>query len=205
MNTDKHRWKRILIYLCSSVFICGSTSLRFAIADELPRTPRLLLDRKDIDVLKQKIQGPFANQWKELRDGVDREMEKPIELPPRGGNWSHNYVCPEHRARLKLGKQIGPWQWEHICPIGPHVLRGDPSKGTTDFDGNAIMRRIWTSRIRWSISGSSIKSPATPNTRSDVGRFCWRMPTNMKAIRCTITRGTPRIARATRGTWRRNR
>ncbi len=140
MNTDKHRWKSILIYLCSSVFICGSTFLRCAVADELPPTPRLLLDRKDIDELKQKIQGPFADQWKELRDGVDRAMSKPIELPPRGGNWSHNYVCPEHGARLKLGKQIGPWQWEHICPIGPHILKGDPSKGTTDFDGNAIMQ-----------------------------------------------------------------
>ena len=101
--------------------------------------PCLLLDRKDIAQLKQKIAGPFAAPWKDLLADVDRDMSKPVELPPRGGNWSHNYVCPEHGARLKQGKQIGPWEWEHICPVGPHILHGDPSKGTTDFDGNAIM------------------------------------------------------------------
>src|SRR3954462_6645051 len=102
-----------------------------AIAD-----PKLLLDRKYFDNLKQKTAGPFAPQWKQFRAEVDRATTQPIELPPRGGNWSHNYVCPEHGARLKQGKQIGPWQWEHICPVGPHTLHGDPSKATTDFDGN---------------------------------------------------------------------
>jgi hypothetical protein len=61
-----------------------------------------------------------------------------LNLPPRGGNWSHNYVCPTHGSRLTQGKQIGPWQWEHICPTGHHVLLGDPSKASLDFDGNAI-------------------------------------------------------------------
>jgi hypothetical protein len=39
---------------------------------------------------------------------------------------------------LTQGKQIGPWQWEHICPAGHHILHGDPSKAALDFDGNAI-------------------------------------------------------------------
>jgi len=39
---------------------------------------------------------------------------------------------------LSQGKQLGPWQWEHICPVGHHVLKSDPSKATLDFDGNAI-------------------------------------------------------------------
>jgi hypothetical protein len=135
MNTDKHRLKKALIYLCLSVFICGS--ILFSVPAE--EHPCLLLDKHDVDALKQKIAGPFAAQWNALRADVDREMAKPVDLPPRGGNWSHNYVCPEHGARLKQGKQIGPWEWEHICPVGPHTLHGDPSKGTTDFDGNAIM------------------------------------------------------------------
>ena len=90
--------------------------------------------------LKARIaSAPWAAQsWAELRARADRELEKPIVLPPRGGNWSHNYVCPIHGARLRQGKQIGPWQWEHICPVGDHVLLGDPSKATLDFDGNAI-------------------------------------------------------------------
>jgi hypothetical protein len=39
---------------------------------------------------------------------------------------------------LSEGKQIGPWQWEHKCSTGKHILRGDPSQAKLDFDGNAI-------------------------------------------------------------------
>jgi oligo-alginate lyase len=109
--------------------------------NNLPPHPRLLLSSEGVAALKQRIAAaPWAAaSWKDLKARVDRELAKPIELPPRGGNWSHNYVCPEHGARLKQGKQIGPWQWEHICPVGNHVLHGDPSKATLDFDGNAIL------------------------------------------------------------------
>src|SRR3954447_1138415 len=129
------RLKALRVFVASwfILFCFGAQS------QELPPHPRLLLDRKDVEQLKQKIAGPFAAQWKDFCAGVDDAMKNPIELPPRGGNWSHNYVCPEHGARLKQGKKIGPWQWEHICPVGPHTLRGDPSKATTDFDGNGIM------------------------------------------------------------------
>jgi len=101
----------------------------------LPPHPRLLLNQSEIDALKTKIAGPFADQWARWRADADELLRDPIDLPPRGGNWSHNYVCPEHGARLKRGKAIGPWQWEHICPVGNHVLHGDPAKGVTDFDG----------------------------------------------------------------------
>ena len=106
----------------------------------LPPHPRLLLNADGIAALKQRIIiAPWARaSWQELTTRVDRELKKPVVLPPRGGNWSHNYVCPEHGARLRLGKKIGPWQWEHICPIGDHILLGNPAKATLDFDGNAI-------------------------------------------------------------------
>ncbi|HWC59780.1 MAG TPA: heparinase II/III family protein, partial [Verrucomicrobiae bacterium] len=106
----------------------------------LPPHPRLLLDGNGIAALKKRIAvAPWAAaSWNELKARADRDLKKAVVLPPRGGNWSHNYVCPEHGARLKLGKQIGPWQWEHICPVGDHVLHGDPTKATLDFDGNAI-------------------------------------------------------------------
>jgi hypothetical protein len=106
----------------------------------LPPNPRLLLNSKGIAALKERIvTASWAKaSWEELKARVDRQMRKPVVLPPRGGNWSHNYVCPEHGARLRQGKQLGPWQWEHICPVGDHVLKGDPSKATLDFDGNAI-------------------------------------------------------------------
>jgi len=124
------------------VFVVASflTVSSLAQTNALLPHPRLLLSKEGIAELKERIAAaPWAAaSWNALKARVDRELTKPIELPPRGGNWSHNYVCPEHGARLKQGKQIGPWQWEHICPVGNHVLRGDPSKATLDFDGNVI-------------------------------------------------------------------
>jgi len=100
----------------------------------------LLLDTNGIAALKSRIAtAAWARaSWVELSNSVVRALNRPIELPPRGGNWSHNYVCPTHGARLSQGKQLAKWEWEHICPVGHHVLHGDPSKATLDFDGNAI-------------------------------------------------------------------
>src|SRR5690242_4406489 len=134
--------RRFSLFFIGAIALAGllvSISSR-AQTNALPEHPRLLLSQEGITALKQRIAvAPWAAaSWKDLKARVDRELTKPIELPPRGGNWSHNYVCPEHGARLKQGKQIGPWQWEHICPVGNHVLRGNPAKATLDFDGNAI-------------------------------------------------------------------
>lgn len=106
----------------------------------LPAHPRLLLDASGIAELKQRIAtAPWAKaSWADLKSSADRRLDQPVELPPRGGNWSHNYVCPTHGARLSQGKQLGPWQWEHTCPVGRHVLRGDTAEGRLDFDGNGI-------------------------------------------------------------------
>ena len=106
----------------------------------LPPHPRLLLDADGLAQLKERIATqPWAKaSWDEITSVADKSLASPVELPPRGGNWSHNYVCPIHGARLSQGRKIGPWQWEHICPVGPHTLHGDPGKATLDFDGNAI-------------------------------------------------------------------
>lgn len=105
----------------------------------LPPHPRLLLDQQALKDLKLRIAQPaWSDRWAQYKADVDKALARPLDLPPRGGNWSHNYVCPEHGARLKQGKQLGPWQWEHICPVGKHVLRGDPTQAHLDFDGNII-------------------------------------------------------------------
>jgi hypothetical protein len=111
-----------------------------AATNTLPPHPRLLLDADGVAQLRQRIAGaPWAKaSWAQLTASTAQALARPVELPPRGGNWSHNYVCPTHGARLSQGRQLGPWQWEHICPVGQHVLRGDPSTGKLDFDGNAI-------------------------------------------------------------------
>jgi hypothetical protein len=110
------------------------------VASNLPPHPRLLLNADGIKQLKDKIatQAWAKRSWADLKSRADEVVLQPVVLPPRGGNWSHNYVCPTHGARLSRGKQVAQWQWEHICPVGDHILRGDPAKAALDFDGNAI-------------------------------------------------------------------
>jgi len=140
-----HILRRFSSFLTGSrafiAFACFFVSIPIpAQTNALPPHPRLLLNAEGIAALKQRIAAaPWASSsWDELKARADRDLNKAIELPPRGGNWSHNFVCPEHGARLRQGKKIGPWQWEYTCPVGNHVLRGDPAKATLDFDGNAI-------------------------------------------------------------------
>jgi oligo-alginate lyase len=137
--------RRFSLYLTGShaliaiacIFVSNSSPAQ---TNALPTNPRLLLNAEGIATLKARIAAaPWAAaSWRELKARVDRDLAKPVVLPPRGGNWSHNYVCPEHGARLRQGKQIGPWQWEHICPVDNHVFHGDPTRATLDFNGNAI-------------------------------------------------------------------
>src|SRR3954454_449342 len=115
-ETRRRREKPLnrILFFSVSLCLCGLCAMSLtwparADAPNLPPHPRLLLDKKDIESLKTKIAGPFANQWKEFRNDLDGHLNDPIELPPRGGNWSHNYVCPEHGARLRTGKKIGQW------------------------------------------------------------------------------------------------
>jgi oligo-alginate lyase len=104
-------------------------------------TPSLLLTPAGVALLKIRITTePFAqSQWTDLTRTVSQAIAKPLLLPPRGGNWSHNYVCPTHGARLRTGKKIADWNWQHTCPVGPHTLLGNPKVATLDFDGNVLM------------------------------------------------------------------
>ncbi|HWI55665.1 MAG TPA: heparinase, partial [Bacillota bacterium] len=74
-----------------------------------------MLNSNGIAELKERIEtAPWAKaSWTELKTAAEKALTRPVDLPPRGGNWSHNYVCPTHGARLSQGKQLGPWQWEH--------------------------------------------------------------------------------------------
>src|SRR5690242_12553905 len=128
-------FRRFSLFLTRShalvAFVCIFTTFSIsAQANALPPHPRLLLNADGITALKARItSAPWAaDSWNDLKARVERDLKREIVLPPRGGNWSHNYVCPEHGARLRQGKKTGPWQWEHICPVGNHVLHGDPDK-----------------------------------------------------------------------------
>jgi len=108
---------------------------------ELPEHPMLLFSRKGIAELKERINRyDWAKaQWEALKRRADAALNEPINLPPRGGNWWHYYACPKHGASLRTGKQIGEWQWEHICPVDNEVIQSDPTKPERDYDGVVIM------------------------------------------------------------------
>lgn len=130
----------VFLTVCKLTSGAAVSASATAASENLPPHPRLLLNQKGIEALKARIEdAAWAKaSWQELKESADKALAKTIVLPPRGGNWSHNYVCPKHGARLSQGRKIDDWRWEHICPVGQHVLLGDPAKATTDFDGNSI-------------------------------------------------------------------
>ena len=106
---------------------------------QLPQHPRLLFNAAGIGRFKQRVEvAPWSDQWARLRRSADQTLNEKINLPPRGSNWYHYYVCPTHGARLTTGRRIGEWQWEHVCPVDKEVLHGDPSRPERDFDGAVI-------------------------------------------------------------------
>lgn len=133
-------WLRLALGISAVLAADPSAAGAAKSPEELPPHPRLLFNRAGVEAFKRKMgTEPWRKAWTKSLASLDKELATPLELPPRGGNWSHNYVCPEHGARLSRGKALGPWQWEHKCPVGPHGLRGDPTQAVLDFDGNGIM------------------------------------------------------------------
>lgn len=110
---------------------------------ELPEHPRLLFNRAGIAELSERLQrhewAKAKAPWEALKRRADERLRETVELPPRGGNWWHYYACPEHGASLRTGKQIGKWQWEHICPVDNKVFVSDPTRPERDYDGCVLM------------------------------------------------------------------
>lgn len=103
----------------------------------LPPHPRLLLSAQGVEAMKSRIQQfDWARaRWEAIKKSADSLLKEEVVLPPRGANWYHWYACPVHGCSLQTGKQIGQWQWEHKCPVGGEILRSDPTKPSTDYDG----------------------------------------------------------------------
>jgi hypothetical protein len=115
-------------------------------------SPGLLFDPSGIHTLKTRIQTQdWANRfWQSVQQKLDEALATDVVLPPRGGNWFHWHASPTTGAALEVGKQIGPWEWEHIDPVGGDIFRGDPSEPSKDFDGCMIriLHYEWCEQIR---------------------------------------------------------
>jgi len=110
------------------------------VAMDLPPHPRLLLNSEGVAQLRERINRYdwAKGRWDTLKRRADTALTEPVNLPPRGGNWWHYYACPKHGAALRTGRQIGDWQWEHLCPVDNEVFRGDPARIERDYDGVVI-------------------------------------------------------------------
>ena len=106
----------------------------------LPDHPRLLVDAAQVAEIRKRIEDhEWARAcWDKERQHADAVLERQVELPPRGGVAAHYYANPKTGGHLKAGKQIGPWEWEHVDSKTGEVFRGDSSAHETDHDGVKI-------------------------------------------------------------------
>jgi hypothetical protein len=128
----------------------------------LPNHPRLLLTGDQVDALRSRVQKlDWAKSiWSQVINRADRAIADAPEIPPRGSNWTHWYVCPDHGGPLKRGESTRPWQWKHECPEG-HTVVGDPDTPNRDFDGcvieglhNALARDVRTLGLAFAVTGN---------------------------------------------------
>ena len=101
---------------------------------------RLLLNKQSFENIRANIKNyPWAqNIYKQVIADADEWAEKKVQIPPRGGNWYHYYVSPTDGSLLKPGKEIAPWQWEHISTASGEIFKGDSLNIRRDFDGCVI-------------------------------------------------------------------
>ena len=106
----------------------------------LPPHPHLLVDATQVAEIRERIrEHEWAKaRWEKERKAADVALKREVELPPRGGVSAHYYANPKTGGRLRAGKKVGPWEWEHIDRKTGEAFRGDPSAHETDYDGIKI-------------------------------------------------------------------
>ena len=121
------------------------------IPEEFPPHPRLLFGKGDLEAIRRRAAAqPGAKaRFEALRKEAAAWVDKPVQLPDRGGQWYHYYACPKHGARLK---NEGPTR--HVCPVDGEVFTGYPYDDVylaMQHDGNA--RAIRTLGIVYQLAG----------------------------------------------------
>ncbi len=74
----------------------------------------------------------LTRAYRNLEARVAAFIAKPIDIPLRGGGWSHNYNCPDDGSYLKCVDRS-----HHQCPICQKIYSGTP------WDDTAIADEHW--------------------------------------------------------------
>jgi len=83
----------------------------------------LLVDQSEIDAAKARAE---RHEWarsalRRLLLEADRALARPLEIPERGGQWTHWYSCPKDGAKLATVSAH-----EHRCPVCRTIYSGEP-------------------------------------------------------------------------------
>jgi hypothetical protein len=98
---------------------------------QLPPHPRLLLTDAEVPAVRSRLARSevFAARYQALLRAADAQVRKAVDLPPRGGQWFHWYVCKKDGGDLQT---VSPT--EHRCPVCGTVYHGWP------YDDVVLMR-----------------------------------------------------------------
>ena len=94
-------------------------------AADPPHQPELLLNQADLDALKTKVDGPFAQQWAHWLDEADKLVAEPVELPPRRGELEPQLCLPGAWGKADAGEK------DRAVAVGAHLpgRQSRPARG----------------------------------------------------------------------------
>src|SRR5689334_1983137 len=83
----------------------------------------LLVNQAELDAAKDKAaRYPWAREaMSRLMNDADRALAKPLDVPERGGQWGHWYVCKKDGVTL-----VADSPTRHRCPSCGAVYSGYP-------------------------------------------------------------------------------
>ena len=85
--------------------------------------PSLVMTREQASVAKRRIaeNADAKAWWTVFRAACEKELGRAVELPPRGGQWTHWYCCRKCATALKAKSPT-----EHVCPNCGELHTGWP-------------------------------------------------------------------------------
>ncbi|MEJ7769294.1 MAG: alginate lyase family protein [Chitinophagaceae bacterium] len=133
--------KRLFLLMLLSLSCCYNVSAQPNNIDSFQG--KLLLNKQSFVNIQSNIKSHTWAQtiYKNILASADEWVGKQLRIPPKGGNWYHYYASPKDGALLKPGREIAPWQWEHISTSTGEIFFGDSANIRRDFDGCVLYIR----------------------------------------------------------------